>query len=261
MSGEAYWQNLSSAELAERGKSGAVAILPVAATEQHGPHLPTGTDAFINAGIIDAAVGRMVDGLQPVILPMVQVGKSNEHLSYAGTLSHSAEALIRQWTELGECVHQTGFRKLLFFNSHGGQSSLCEIVSLDLRQRLGLVTGWSSWSALGLPDNVIDEHERVYGIHGGEIETSMMLYLHPKLVQMDKAENFTSQAEKISQQCTHLTTGRRVGLGWMTEDLNPDGAMGNAAVATAETGKKLVDHAAGALLKLIEDMQNYDIPA
>jgi len=118
-----------------------VAILPVAAIEQHGPHLPLGVDAIINEGIVRAAMPLMPDSV--LVLPTMEIGKSNEHQAFPGTLTLSAETLIRLWTEIGDSVARAGVRKLLIFNSHGGQTGLPEVVATDLRARLGMIVGWA----------------------------------------------------------------------------------------------------------------------
>ena len=125
-----YWQDMTTEELGRLEAGRVIAILPVGAIEQHGPHLPVGTDACIGQGIAERALALLPNGLPVTVLPMLPVGKSDEHLAFAGTLTLSAESLIRLWTEVGDLIARVGLRKLVLLNSHGGQSR-----------------SWTSWRA------------------------------------------------------------------------------------------------------------------
>src|ERR671922_1917199 len=146
-----FWQDMSSEKFAKLDAARVIAVLPVAAIEQHGPHLPVATDACINRGVLARALELMPDDLSVTILPMLPVGKSNEHLAFPGTLSLSAETLIRVWTEVGEGVARTGIRKLVLFNSHGGQPQIMDIVARDLRVRLEMFVVCASSYSFGSP--------------------------------------------------------------------------------------------------------------
>jgi len=257
----ARWAELATTDFGFAAVRNAVAILPVAAVEQHGPHLPLGTDAIINKGILDAALGLLNPGSHVVVLPMQSVGTSHEHLAFAGTLSFDAKTLIRIWTELGECVYRAGLRRLLIFNSHGGQSGLPEIVATDLRARLGMLVAWASPGAFGTPEGAIDPREAAYGLHGGQKETAMLLHLRPDLVRKEAIAPFASEGERMAQTYRRLRDTGRTGFGWMAEDLNPAGVTGNAALATPELGAALVKQAAQGLAEMIEDMTRFDLPS
>src|SRR5260221_11889912 len=165
-----------------------VAILPVAAIEQHGPHLALGVDAIINEGIVRAAMPLMPDGV--LVLPTMEVGKSNEHQAFPGTLTLSAETLIRLWTEIGESVHRAGLRKLVLPNSHGGQPQIMQIVARDFRVRRAMFVVTCNLSALGRIPGLFPAQEAAHGIHGGSSETSQILHLRPDLVRADQVKNF-----------------------------------------------------------------------
>ncbi|MGI9450261.1 MAG: creatininase family protein [Geminicoccaceae bacterium] len=254
------WQTRSSAEIDQLDPDRAVAILPVGAIEQHGPHLPLGVDAMINQGIIKQALDRIPGELQVLALPMLPVGKSDEHISFKGTLTLSAETLIRLWTEVGISVARSGIKKLILFNSHGGQVAIMDIVARDLRIRETMLIMAYSWFAAGIPDGLFPEEEIKFGIHAGAIETSMMLHLHPDLVDMGKAENFEPVMAGMKRdgyrRLTPIGGGR---MGWKAEDLQRSGACGNAATADAEKGRLLVDHAANALVELVIEMDRYPL--
>ncbi len=249
-----YWQDMTTDEFAALDASKLVAVLPVAAIEQHGPHLPVYVDACINAGIIETAVKRMPDDLPAVILPAMPVGKSNEHSDFPGTLTLSAETLIRLWTELAESVARASVRKLVLFNSHGGQPSVMDVVAQDLRSRLGMFVVPVSWNGLGLPPGLFPPDELQHDIHGGAVETSMMLHLRPDLVQMDRAADFVSVTKELAVDYEILSAIGPAAFAWQAQDLHPSGAVGNASVATAETGATLVAHAAERLVTLLQEI-------
>jgi creatinine amidohydrolase len=253
-----WWWDLTTRDFASLDAERTVAILPVGAVEQHGPHLPVGVDAAINAGIVTRALELMPQGCPALVLPMMSVGKSDEHLAFLGTLTLSHETLGRVWYELGASVHRAGLRKILFFNSHGGQPQVAEIVCRDLRVKLGMFAASAMWPQLIDMRDLFDAAEIKHGIHGGQIETSMMLHLHPELVDMARAENFAPVTVEIERDTELLGRGAAY-FGWQAQDLHLAGASGNAAKATAELGKELVERAASGLVKLVEEIGNYPL--
>jgi creatinine amidohydrolase len=255
-----YWANHTSAALAEIAKRDPVAVLPIGATEQHGPHLPLAVDTDINRGIVSAAVELLVGSDLPVLfLPTLPVGKSTEHLDFPGSLSFSSQTLISMWMEIGDCVAASGVRRLVFFNSHGGQVAPMDIVARDLRVKHGLLTFSCNWFGLGLPDGLISEHEARHGIHAGELETSMMLHLHEGKCRMDAAQNFVSHIEALNAETRHLGLGPGGKLGWKAGDLNPHGACGDASKATAETGRRAVEYVAERFVEMLREVLAYDL--
>jgi len=236
-----------------------VALLPVAAVEQHGPHLPVRVDAAINAGIVEAARGMLSDDLDLLILPAQPVGKSNEHTAFPGTLSISYETLGRLWFDLAESVHRAGCRRILIFNSHGGQPQLIDILCRELRVRLGMFAVNCSWFNIVDMSDLFDTTELRHGIHGGAVETSMMLHLHPGLVKPSEARDFPSLSEVVERENRILRVEGAVGFGWQTQDLNPDGACGDAGTADAGAGAVLVERAAQALVTLIGEVARYPL--
>jgi len=255
------WQDLSTGDFAARDMSAYVAILPVAAIEQHGPHLPVSVDAAINRGILERALQLLPAEAKALVLPALPVGKSNEHRAFPGTLSLSYETLGRVWREIALSVKRAGCRKILFFNSHGGQPQLIDIVCRELRVEDQMFAVACSWFATVDVADLVSEVERVHGIHAGEIETSMMLHLHPELVDMSKARDFPSRAIPIAAENSVLRVEGAVGFGWQTQDLNPWGVCGDATKASAELGRKLVERAARALAKLIGEIESYGLEA
>jgi len=256
-----WWADLGTRDFAQRKASGlaaqTVAVLPVAAIEQHGPHLPLSVDATLLQGVIDAALPLLPADLPVLFLPPQNVGLSPEHIRYPGTLTLSPATIIALWTELGECVARAGVKKLLLFNGHGGQVSVMDIVARELRTRCDLLVYSASWFSLPLPDAVAGQFsaaEHRFGIHAGEIETSMMLHLAPATVQMAHAQDFRSTSQDRSEQYAILGNGKSAKLGWQMQDYHPAGAVGNAAAASADKGRTVVEAAATQLVALLQEM-------
>jgi creatinine amidohydrolase len=230
-----------------------VAVLPVAATEQHGPHLPLCVDTTIVDGLVAAVLPRLPAESGALFLPTLAIGKSNEHGRFPGTLSLSAHTLIDAWMEIGASVAAARVRKLVILNAHGGQSALMDVVNHDLRERHAMLVFGVNWHRLGLPRGLIGAQEVRFGIHGGEIETSMMLALAPHLVDMARAADFDSGLRRLARE-QPLLGGGAARLGWQTQDLNPTGAVGNASAATAEKGRAIIDFTAERLAQLLAEV-------
>ncbi|MGH6841603.1 MAG: creatininase family protein [Beijerinckiaceae bacterium] len=251
---EMTWTDFQAADMAR-----AIAVLPLGATEQHGPHLPLGTDTFIMEGTIAKVIERLPDELAVLFLPVQNCGLSIEHTDFPGTLSLPAETLITAWTKLCECVHRTGCRKLVLLNSHGGNSAVLDIIAHDLRARLRMLVVKASWHRFGAPDAIFCAQEQAHGIHAGEIETSLILNFRPDLVRTEEAADFASKSVAMEREFNWLRAGRPTGFGWMSQDLSASGAMGNAAAAHARKGKACAGYGATAFIELLHDIDRFDL--
>jgi creatinine amidohydrolase len=249
-----WWWDLTTKEFAELDMSRIVAVLPVGTVEQHGPHLPVRVDSAINAGIVAEAVRRMTPDLPVLVLPMIPVGKSNEHIRYPGTLTVSYETLARYWIEIGQSVHRAGCSKMIVFNSHGGQPQVVDIVARELRVLNRMFVVGTTWWKITKHDDLFSRKEIVHGIHGGEVETSVMLDLHGDLVDMGLAGNFEPTSLEIEKAGGLMTSEGAVRYGWEAQDLHSSGASGDAASADAERGRIVVERAAEALLQLCREV-------
>jgi creatinine amidohydrolase len=250
---------LSTAEIAAADRDATVVVLPVGAVEQHGPHLPVGVDAMLNDGIVEDALGRLPAAFPVLVLPQQSIGWSDEHGGFPGTLSVSQETLTTAWREVGATVANAGFRRLVFFNSHGGQSEIAKIVCRKLRISHGVLSVAANWYALVDLGDIVDAGERRHGIHAGEVETSMMMYLRPDLVRVDALANFEPSSVEMARRYKRLGPTGASPFGWMTQDLHPSGAVGNAARANAEKGRVIVERAGAALAELLEEVGRFDL--
>jgi creatinine amidohydrolase len=260
-----YWADLTTCDFAQMQASGEVsrtiAVLPLAATEQHGPHLSLSVDTVLVDGVIAAALAHLPVALSALFLPTQAIGLSPEHARFPGTLTLKNETILHLWTDIAESVAATGVRKLVLFNAHGGNVGAMDLVARDLRARLDMLVYSVSWFNLPLYDaadrdlNTLfsaDEHR--FGIHAGEVETSMMLALDAAHVDMRQAQNFASTAQGRAANFDILGNGRSAKLGWQMQDYNPVGAVGNAAAASADNGKALVEAAGRALARLLAEV-------
>jgi creatinine amidohydrolase len=255
------WVEMTTKDFQQTDMSAVIAILPVAAIEQHGPHLPVEVDTAINRGILARAMELLPPDLPVTALPAMPIGKSNEHISYPGTLTLSAETLIRLWTEIGESVARAGVRKLVLFNSHGGQPQIADIVARDLRVRRNMFVVTASTYALGKPGGLFPASELKHGIHGGSVETSIMMHLCPDLVRREELANFRPRSLDMEGDYEILTPEGSIGFGWETQDLSLPGACGDASDADAERGKLLVEHSAARFVKLLGEIHRYPLDA
>lgn len=255
------WAELSTRDFAAARASGlaaqTVAVLPLAAVEQHGPHLPLDVDAVLLQGVMAAALPLLPAELPVLLLPPQAIGLSTEHLSFPGTLTLAPDTLLALWLQIGEAVERAGIRKLLLFNGHGGNVAPMDIAARELRQRCRLLTYRSSWFDLPLPDEVqrlFDPGEHRFGIHGGAIETSMMLHLAPHTVHMEHARDWRSSARERAERYPILGNGRSAKMGWAIEDYHASGAVGDAAGASADKGRAVVQAAGQALARLLAEL-------
>lgn len=256
-----YWADLTTRQFAALQRSPdisrVVAVLPMGATEQHGPHLPLSVDSDLVDAVVDAALPRLAPDVPVLVLPTQKIGKSNEHARFPGTLMLGAQTLIQVWTELGACIAAAGVRKLLLFNAHGGQVGLMDIVGRDLRARHDMIVYHSNWYDLPLAEDAMAPFgaaERRFGVHGGDIETSMMLAIRPGQVDMGQAQDFASTSQQRAQHYPILGNGRSARLAWQMQDYNPQGAAGDASAATGAKGQALVTTAGEQLALLLAEL-------
>lgn len=255
-----FWQDLTTRDFAAVDPEKTVALIPLGAIEQHGPHLPVSTDATIAEQMCWRAAAMADPALDLLVMPTQSVGKSTEHLQFPGTLTHTAETLLHSWMEIGDSVARAGIKKLVFFNGHGGQPQIMEICCRELRIKHDMLcVGTSGWSFGPPPDSTVPEDERRFGIHAGTVETSIMLYLTPNLVHMEHAQDFSGLLATVEQDFDKLRIIGSTYVGWQAQDLHPLGCSGDASKAEAEIGEIYVRHITHGLAQLLEEVAAYPL--
>jgi len=248
------WPDFSGAEPARW-----IAVLPLAATEQHGPHLPLGTDVMIAQAYLARVRELLADTVPVTFLPLQPVGISTEHIDYPGTLTLPTEVALKTWTALGESVARAGIKKLVMVTSHGGNSAAMTLVAQDLRARFGLLAVTTAWSRFGVPDGLFTADELRHGIHGGAVETSIMLARYPQTVRGEKIADFRSSGIAMEKDYRWLSAQRPAPFAWQIQDLHESGAVGDATQASAEKGERLLDHGARAFCELLNEVDKFDV--
>ncbi|MEL6928155.1 MAG: creatininase family protein [Cyanobacteria bacterium J06600_6] len=249
------WQQIK----AMPNKENVVIIQPVGAIEQHGLHLPVAVDSAISLGVIGKALEQLGSNIPAYALPCLYYGKSNEHAGFPGTISLSATTLLSVIQEMAQSIYNSGFRKLILMNSHGGQPQIMEIAARDLHQEHPdfSVFPLFTWRVPHLAGDLLTTKEQEYGIHAGDAETSIMLSLLPEYVQMDKAVKEYPQG---LPENSLLDMEGKLPFAWLTRELSQSGVMGDATVATKEKGDRILESVAKGWVQVIEDVYQFKQP-
>ena len=249
------YEDLTGPEVANEVSASSILLLPVGAVEQHGPHLPLSVDHVIAHETATAIVDECGDELDIWQLPTISISKSNEHAWSAGTLFLSPDTLLAMLRDIGRSISSTDAERLVLLNGHGGNTSHLETALRELRLEFGLKTFLMHPAlppAYGGPST---ENELGMGIHGGLDETSVFMHLRPDQVQLDKA---TRRVPEALDENTHVKFGGSVSFGWLSNDFNPDGYIGDPTGATAERGKQLFEHSVAVLSEAMREVKTFD---
>lgn len=237
----------------------AVAVLPIAAIEQHGPHLPLGTDAHLADAMVETVIGKLPDDLTATFLATFRFGKSAEHTGFPGTLSLDWRTITSALIEIGEGLADAGFRRVVIVNAHGGNTPVMDTAALELRRGRRMLVGTCSWLRFGYPPGLLPQDEIDLGIHGGAVETALMLHFRPELVRREEIARFETLQLRLAQRHSHLRAHGRLGFGWMAGDLNREGVVGDAALATADIGGAIAEHQADGFVAFLRDVLAFDM--
>ena len=256
-----FWGDLKTTDFVGLDAESTIAVLPLAAIEQHGPHLPVSVDTTIMNAMLAEAMPLVPAGLDVLVLPTLAICKSNEHLHSPGTLTLSWESATRAWIEIGESVKRAGLRKLVILTSHGGNIDPMKVVARELRVRHGMLAVTTAWRAFGLPPGIFADLDAQHGIHAGDIETSLMLHFRPDLVDMSKAEAFNPlTVEMAAEGYTWLRPTGLHAMAWMAQDVHPSGAAGDASLATAEKGRLITEQNVAGMLEMLAEVVEMPLP-
>ncbi len=253
------WQDFTSPALARYIDDTTVVVGALGAIEQHGPHLPLDTDSVISEALLDAALERLGSSLDVVLLPPMAIGASDEHKSFPGTLGFDAATAAHMLETIGGDIARAGGRRLVWINGHGGNRAAMDIAGLALRRRFGMLAVKCTYTRLGSPPGG-EVVELARGFHGGWLETALMLHLAPDRVHVDHLADF--RAASIDDSGTRLLGPEGpASFAWLSEDLNPEGVIGNAAAATAEQGARLVEFYAEKIARVLSETAALGIEA
>ena len=238
-----------------------IAVLPLAATEQHGPHLPLETDVMIAQAYLARVRELLADTMPVTFMPLQPVGISSEHTDFPGTLTLSPEVALKSWMALGESVARAGLRRLVMVTSHGGNSAAMSLVAQELRTHHRMLVVTTAWGRLSAPETLFSVQEVQHGIHGGAVETSIMLARYGAQVRREAIADFRPSTIAMARDFRWLSAQRPASFAWQAQDLHPSGAAGDATQASAEKGERLIEQGAQAFCELLADVERFDLKA
>lgn len=255
-----FWKNMIFEDIASLDKAKTVVLLPISAIEQHGHHLPVGTDAMILEALLKKFVEEKDFGENNVLVaPQLFVGKSNEHMDFCGTMTFSARTLYSVVEELVDSIVKSGFQKVILTNSHGGNTDLLNLISRDLRIKHKIEIYVMDWWFTPFWSDIMEkekESESPYGVfHACELETSLMLAIAPETVSSERVVDETP--DDMFRSNKQITLFGPVNMGWRTKDVSKSGVIGTPSCASAEKGKKFLDYATDRLEEIVIEVLNF----
>jgi creatinine amidohydrolase len=255
-----YFPYLTWTEIEEiSDKENVVIIQPIGAIEQHGPHLPIVVDSAISMGVLGKALSKLDNNIPAYSLPCLYYGKSNEHWHFPGTITLSAQTLLKVIMEMADSIYRAGFRKLVLMNSHGGQPQVMEIAARDLHQQYGdlLVFPFFTWRVPHITKDLLTDKEKTLGIHAGDAETSIMISLLPEQVRMDRA---VCEYPHGLPENSLLSMEGKLPFAWLTNEISKSGVLGDATVASKEKGDRILESVSDGWVQVIKDVYQFSQP-
>lgn len=246
---------LRTDEVEELDRDKTIVVLPIAAHEQHGKHLPIGTDTLILEGVIENFAKKVPQDMSVLVLPTIAVGKSNEHMSFCGTLTYGLDTLIAMLRDTAKSVARHGFEKFAMLNAHGGNTDVLNACARDMRDDCGLrpfVIDW--WFTDFWADLLgrVQESPRDGVFHACELETSLIMALRPELVC--KEHLIDAYPPKQLRENKYVTVFGPVTMGWVTSDISESGVIGAATKASAQKGEQMLEYAGNKLVDIFKEI-------
>jgi creatinine amidohydrolase len=258
---ERYFPYLTWTDIATLpNKAKTIIIQPLGSIEQHGPHLPLIVDAAIAEGVLGRALQSLAADIPAYVLPTLYYGKSNEHWGFPGVISLSAATLLQTLKEIGTSLYQSGFRKWILLNSHGGQIQVLEIAARDIHQSHPdlQIFPFFTWRMPHCAGDLLTPEEMTHGIHAGDAETSVMMALLPEWVHTDRLVcEFPQGVPKADEL---LSMEGSLPFAWLTKEVSRSGVMGDATVATPEKGETLLACLAAGCAQAIAAVYHFQPP-
>lgn len=256
-----FWRYLSRDEIGGIDKNNAIVLVPVAAIEQHGPHLPVGTDSIILEGVMDKFVKeKEFAGKDVLVAPLISIGKSNEHMDFPGTITLKSKTMYDEIYDICSCIVKHGFKKIMLVNSHGGNTDLLNLMSRDLRIDLSAEVFVFDWWFTPFWKEIMDkiqESDKTYGVyHACELETALMMAIAPSTVKADKRVD--EIPTEIFKENKYYTPVGPFNIGWKTKDLTKSGVVGEPSYATPEKGKLFLQYAVDKLADIVLEAINFE---
>lgn len=252
---EQFLPRLTHEEVEALDKEDALVVLPIGAVEQHGSHLPVATDMLIGEASITKAFEALPPNSNIWLIPPLSYGKSNEHIDYSGTVTLSAKTLQAVLEDIGASLHRSGFRKLVLYNSHGGNVDLLNMMAREIHVETGMAVFVTSSGSPNVTD-LFTEKELKWGIHGGDVETSMVMATKPDWVHMNRA---VCEFPPLEDGGTIGLAGAKVRLAWKINELTDGGTAGDATLASAEKGMAVIDRSAVEMAEALLEMARFQI--
>ncbi|WP_166238683.1 creatininase family protein [Paenibacillus turpanensis] len=249
-----FLPRLTTVEVASLPKDGTLLVLPVGAVEQHGAHLPVFTDTLLGEAMLYEAFERLPEEAPVWLLPSVSYGKSGEHLGHAGTITLSAQTMMALLLDIASSLQRSGFRKLVLFNTHGGNVDVLNMMARDIRIATGLAVFRLDPGTLQLSEGLVTDEEQRCGIHGGDVETSLVMAIQRHWVQAGHAVKEIPEFPE-----TKAMSLRQKSFAWTTNDISSSGIAGDATAATEEKGRELLRRAGAVIAESLLEMAAFEM--
>ncbi len=247
-----FWEELTTNEIKKLNRK-IVLIFPFSSIEQHGPHLPLNTDKKILEGIL-LKFNKKYNSSKYLIMPEIHFGSAAEHTDFDGTINIDSVEFISHSLSILENVCKLKFKNILLLNSHGGQISHIDIIAKELKSEFNINIVKGTYFLFDQFKGIISSKEKDFGYHGGEFETSIMLYLFPNLVRQSKIFKHKLSPDYLSSK--FISYEKNIKKAWLTRELSKNGIIGDPTNASTIKGRKIVEKVIICLKKIINEMYN-----